>query len=161
MSLNKIYLKPRLLAELYSHSLIETSTTTMPESAPLNNSGNNQKKNLVIVSHQHFSFLPDEEINFLTNVLAACKLSIEDVAIVNNYKIDQTHLQNIIHSEAKNILLFGVQPFSIGLPINFPQFQLQQFNKRTYLHAPSLSQIENDKELKTKLWNALKTLFEI
>lgn len=161
MSLNTIHLKSSLLARLYKHSLIETNTTTIPQSQPLNDSGNNQKKIVVIVSHEAIAFLPDDEFNFLTTVLTACRLSIADIAMINNYHVDQTHLQNIIHSEAKHILLFGVEPLSIGLPINFPQFQVQQFNKRTYLHAPTLAQIEHDKKLKTKLWNALKALFEI
>lgn len=161
MSLNKIHLQPGLLAELYSHSLIETNTTTMPESRCLKYLGNYKKNIVVIVSHEAIPFLPDDELNFLTTVFSACKLGIADIAIINQQNVDPTQLQNIINSEAKNILLFGVAPLLIGLPINFPQFQLQQFNQRTYLHAPTLTQIKNDKELKTKLWNALKALFGI
>lgn len=150
-----------MLAHLYKDVLIEMSATSAPEKKQLKYLGNNQKNILVIVSHQPVPFLPDEELVFLTNILSACKLGIADIGIVNNYGVDQTDLQNIIHSEAKNVLLFGVEPFAIGLPVNFPAFQLQAFNNRIYLHAPALSQIENDKGLKASLWTSLKALFEI
>ena len=161
MSINTIQLNTRLLADLYKDSLIETSATTVPESKQLIYLGNNQKNILVIVSHSNIPFLPDEELSFLTTILAACKLGIADIGIINNNAVDSTELQKLIHSGAKTILLFGVEPLSIELPINFPAFQLQQFNKRTYLHAPSLSQIENDKALKSRLLNSLKALFGI
>lgn len=161
MSLNNIQLESSMLADLYKDSLVETGTTAVPETKQLKYLGNNRKNIIVIVSHQSVPFLPDGELSFLTNVLAACKLSIADIAIINIQNVEQTDLQNIIHSEAKIVLLFGVEPLEIGLPINFPAFQLQGFNNRTYLHAPVLSQIENDKGLKSGLWTSLKTLLEI
>jgi hypothetical protein len=161
MSLNNIQLKSSLLADLYKDSLVETSTTPVPEKRQVKYLGNNQKNIIVIVSHISVPFLPDEELSFLTNILAACKLSIADIGIINNSSIEQNNLQDLIDAEAKNVLLFGVEPLSIGLPINFPAFQLQPFNSRTYVHAPALSQIESDKGLKTRLWTSLKTLFKI
>ncbi len=161
MSLNNIHLKSNMLADLYKDFLVETSTTAVPELKQLKYLGNNQKNIIVIVSHQSVPFLPDEELNFLTTVLAACKLSIADIGIINNYNVEQADLQSIINSEARNVLLFGVEPLSIGLPINFPAFQLQPFNNRTYLHTPALFQIESDKGLKSRLWTSLKTLFGI
>jgi hypothetical protein len=163
MSLNNIQLKSSLLADLYKDTLIETSiyASSAPESKQLKYLGNNQKNILVVVSHQSLPFLPDEELNFLTNVLAACKLSMADIGIINNHKVEPVDVLSMIQSEAKQVLLFGVEPLEIGLPINFPPFQLQPFNNRTYLHAPALSQIENDKALKARLWSALKVLFGI
>ena len=161
MSLNNIQLKSSLLADLYKDTLIETSTTSVSETTQLKYLGNNHKNILVIVSHPTVPFLPDEELSFLTNVLAACKLSMADIGIINNHGAEQSDLQNLIHSEAKQVLLFGVEPLVIGLPINFPSFQLQPFNNRTYLYAPALSQIEDDKTLKARLWSALKVLFGI
>jgi hypothetical protein len=162
MSLNNIQLKSSMLADLYRNSLVETtSTIAAPEPKQLKYLGNNQKNIIVIVSHDAVPFLPDGELSFLSNILAACKLSIADIGIVNSYNVEQTDLQNIINAEANKVLLFGVEPLSIGLPINFPAFQLQPFNNRTYLHAPALSQIENDKGLKGRLWTSLKAMFGI
>jgi len=162
MSLNNIQLKSSMLADLYKNSLVETSgTISAPQTKPLKCLGNNQKNIIVIVSHDSVPFLPDGELNFLSNVLAACKLSIADIAIVNNSNIKESDLQTMINTEANKVLLFGIEPLAIGLPINFPAFQLQPFNSRTYLYAPELSQIESDKGLKARLWTSLKTMFEI
>src|SRR5215203_524335 len=158
MGLNNIQLKPNILADLYKNSLIETNATGVKQVKYL---GDNQKNVLVIVSHHSAPFLTDPELNFLTTVLGACKLSIADIGIINRSHCEVTDLQNIISTEGRNVLLFGTEPLSIGLPINFPAFQLQAFNNRTYLHAPSLSQIESDKALKARLWNSLKAMFRI
>lgn len=161
MGLNNIQLKPNLLADLYKNSLIETDTTALAEKKRLKHLGNNEKNTFVIVSYDSVPYLPDDELSFLTNVLAACKLSIADIAIINNRHIEPGDLKKFIDTEAKNVLLFGVEPLSIGLPINFPAFQLQAFDNRTYIHAPTLSEIENDKKLKTRLWTSLKTLLRL
>jgi len=161
MSLNNIHLQTSLLADLYKNSLIEITATGVSQTKQVKYLGNNKKNTIVVVSHQSVPYLTDEELSFLTTVLAACKLGIADVAIINQSHIQVTELQNIINSEAKNVLLFGVEPLSIGLPINFPAFQLQAFNNRTYLHAPQLSIIEADKTLKTRLWTSLKAMFRI
>jgi hypothetical protein len=161
MSLNNIQLKSSLLAGLYKNSLVQTERIVTAEMKPVKCLGNNHKNILVIVSNPSVPFLPDEEFNFLTSILAACKLSIADIGIINNKNTELADLQNLINLESKNVLLFGVEPLTIGLPINFPAFQLQSFNSRTYLYAPQLSQIENDKALKGRLWSALKTMFGI
>jgi hypothetical protein len=161
MSLNNIELKPRMLADLYTNTLLETNTTTVPERVAPKYLGNNQKNIAIIVRNPSLSFLPDEELAFLVNILSACKLSLADIGIFNSSRMQPEELSDIIQKDSKTILLFGIDPLSIGLPINFPQFQLQQFNKRMYLYSPALSELEIDKGLKMKLWTSLKTLFGI
>ena len=161
MSLNNIQLRPQMLADLYTNSLLQSNTTSVPETASVKYLGKNQKKILIIVQHPSIPFLPDEELSFLTNILSACKLSLADIGIINSTGIAVEGLQKAIESDAKTVLLFGIDPLSIGLPINFPFFQLQQFNKRMYLYSPALSELERDKALKMKLWNSLKTLFGV
>lgn len=161
MSLNNIQLNGHLLAELYSGTLIEAGPAALPDPGPVRYLGNNRKHILVIVAHEDAPFLPDGELGFLSSILAACKLSLADIGIINSVQVAGTAINDLIHSEARQILLFGVEPLSIGLPIHFPAFQLQQFDGRTYLHAPSLPAIEQDKGLKARLWTALKSLFSV
>ncbi len=52
-----------------------------------------------------------------------------------------------------------VDPIHLGLPVNFPTFQLQELDNKMYMHAPSLEKIEKEKELKHKLWISLKQIF--
>src|SRR3954466_14666069 len=161
MSLNKIVLQPQILADFYPDMLVETNdATTVPENAPLAYLGGNQKKILAIVNHEDLPFLPDQELAFLSTVLGACKLSVGDIALINFARTGTAAVQQMIRElEAKQVILFGIGPEALDLPINFPQFQLQPFTNRIYLHGPSLSELENDKSLKRKLWNCLKTLF--
>jgi hypothetical protein len=162
MSLNKIELKPQLLADLYSNTLVEGTTNYVPEPHPEKYLGKNHKKILVIVSHDSLTFLPDTELSFLITILSACKLSLADIAIINKDNMNISDLPETIRQlEANKILLFGTEPLAIGLPINFPQFQLQQFDKRTYLYSPPLSEIEIDKAFKSRLWSCLKNLFSL
>ena len=70
MSLNKIPLSARLIADLYPASLIEQLTQTdLPETIKF--LGNNQKNILVLVSKDDVAFLEDDELDFLSSILVA------------------------------------------------------------------------------------------
>jgi hypothetical protein len=161
MSLNQIQLTNQLLTSLYPKALIEAAiTSSVPEYQSVKYLGKNAKNIVLLVSYTTVPFLPDEELNFLTTILSACRLSLADVAIVNVHSLEKNQIETAIEPLApKNVLLFGISPLTIDLPVNFPQFQLQPFNKRTYLYSPGLHELANDKTLKLQLWNCLKNLF--
>jgi hypothetical protein len=162
MSLNNIQLSTHQLADLYSQVLVETTATAMPEEqTPLFHSlGGNAKNILVVVAEEKESFLPDSELTFLTSILTACKLNLADIALVNFEKVEQKDYKALVqYFNSRVVLLFNVSPLQFGLPINFPHFQIQEFNKCTYLFAPELRLVESDKQLKKELWTALKNIF--
>jgi len=163
MSLNNIQLNPVLLADLYPHSLVETSITTNTPTKSIKFLGNNKKNILLIVSKDNVAYLEDEELSFLSNILGACKLSLADIAIVNEKRLPEetTYIDLIKELNSRSVLLFDVPSQSIDLPFNFPQFQIQVFDQRSYLSAPSLKEIESDKSLKAALWGCLKNLFSL
>lgn len=161
MSLNIINLEPYLVASLYEHTLVEEVEI---DSSPLYKFlGKNRKQILVIVRKNDVAFADDKELQFLSSVLAACKLSLEDIAIINesNLPPGTSYLSLLQFFNSRYILMFDVTPQTIDLPFNFPHFQLQQFDQHTYLSAPALKEIEIEKALKARLWNSLKTLFNI
>lgn len=186
MSLNDIKLEPRLIADLYANSLVETHTSNVPvmpataktnEAAPpaaaapeaqeapapkgVNFLGRNEKGILILVAKDDAVYLPDGELNFLTAILSACQLSLGDVAIVN-WKTAHPDLEPLQQQlGARFVLLFEVSPLEAGLPINFPHFQIQQFNGRTYLSSPALSVVEKEVTIKKQLWPSLKKMFSI
>jgi hypothetical protein len=165
MSLDHIQLPPAVLQELYKTSLV--GYDDQPKNAPvqentLNTLGNNKKKIAIIVDNNEAVFLPDEEFNFLTGILTACKLTMEDVAIINiqrNNSLTYTKLLNEL--KAEKIFLFGTTPSQLELPVTFPHYQVQSYNNQVYLSSPSLSILQNDKVEKTKLWLCLKQIFSI
>ena len=127
--------------------------------------GNNRRQITVLVQSPGVAFLPDDQLSFLTKMLEACKMNVGDVAIVNlaNAAVTITALKQQL--QPKVILLFGMEPVAIKLPMNFPWFKIQTYDECTYLCAPSLEELvlpgDESKLLKSKLWMCLKTLFGI
>lgn len=161
MSLNEIRLTPNLLVDLYSSSLVQGSAISKPVLPPIQFLGKNKKGILLISYSEDAAFLTDSEFSFLTSILMACKLTLEDVAVVNWLHFEGMSERILTETNSDKVLLFHVNPVTFGLPINFPHFQIQQFDGRTYLYAPSLGEIEADLGVKKQLWNSLKRLFNL
>lgn len=166
MSLDNIELTPFLIQELFKNSLVEFYGTESEKKTkvalPFNVLGNNRCRVIIIIENDETIYLPDIQLNFLLGILSACKLSMDDVAILN-IKKNKTVSYKAIEMElkAEKIILFGVSAVQIELPIEFPNYQIQQYNNQTYVSAAPLSHLQNDKAEKTKLWNCLKQLFSI
>lgn len=160
MSLNDIQLHPRMLTEMYPDVLVETGTITVPDSTPITYLGENQKNILIVVSSITDTYLPDGDLAFLTSILSACQLGLADISLINIYGKTETEIQQAIqHTNAQKILLFGVEPVTIGVQQPLPYFQIQPFAQRTLLNSPGLYEIAQEKPLKSKLWASLKLLF--
>jgi DNA polymerase III psi subunit len=133
----------------------------------LSSSANNNKQEHtkvlfdVLVFHHHTqNELPSSEKILLQAILSACKLNTEDTALLSISTLNENNLKELKEKhQPKKIILFGVDPAKIGLPIHFPVFQIQAFQNIQYLHAPALSELESDKQLKIQLWQKLKQLF--
>jgi len=125
--------------------------------------GNNKRNIAVVVHFPSEVFVPESDLQFLTKMLSACKLNLADVAIVNHAtsEVAIDRLKEQLYP--KHVLLFGVEPASIQLPISFPAFKDQAYAGTTYLFAPGLSQLnqetEEAKQAKRKLWDCLKKMF--
>ena len=125
--------------------------------------GNNKQQITVVVNCPNDAYVPEADLAFLTKMLSACKLNMADVAIVNYASapiaIDRLKTQ----LQPKTLLLLGVEPGDIQLPISFPAFKEQPYAGTTYLFTPALSQLnqetEDAKVLKRQLWDCLKRMF--
>jgi hypothetical protein len=179
MSINNIELTGVMLSELFRNTLVD-NTENKPAithvrerlkdpvppvhkiSEGFKYLGNNKKNILLLMKYPDSVYMPEPALQFVTGVLGACKLSLDDVAIINlAVNPDTTYKEVISFFKSRVVMLFDIEPSSIGLPINFPHFQLQAFTGNTFLYSPSLEEIENNKDLKTKLWYCLKRLFNI
>ena len=125
--------------------------------------GNNKQHIAIIVNCPHDVFVPEADLQFLTKMLSACKLNIADVAIVNHAAVPIAIEPLKQQLQPKYILLFGVEPGAVQLPISFPAFKEQAYAGSSYLFTPPLNELnqENDeaKQQKRKLWDCLKRMF--
>lgn len=166
MSLDNIQLPPLSIQELYKRVLtgLESENTIKKKLTSTNITflGENKKHILVLVNNIDVLYLPDEELNFLLGILSACQLTMEDVGIINmnSYK-GITYIDFSAELKAEKIFLFGVNPIDIALPLAFPNFQVQLYTNQTYLSAPMLSSLKDDRIEKGKLWICLKQIFAI
>jgi hypothetical protein len=178
MSINNITLSDTIISELYAKTSLVPASTTTPVAAqtppvaakpadpsPYKFLGNHRRKVSIIVDSPGAAFLPDDQLGFLSKILEACRMNIGDVAIINHHTAPVVITALRQQLQPQSILLFGVEPTTIRLPINFPEFKLQPYDDCTYLSAPPLQQMVGNtadaKLLKSKLWVSLKTLFDV
>jgi len=182
MSFDNIQLPDFLLADLYKDTLVEldnikplaqqaptvpavqpTATEQFEKIASIRHLGENKRQVCILVNDEDATFINDNDLQFLTNVLKACKLTLGDIAIINTNKHPCSYSQLAEELNPSKVLLFGLEPSSIELPISFPNFQRQNFGGCTYLTAPALCEInqasEMGKQAKVQLWTNLQTIF--
>ena len=177
MSLNSIKFETTDIALLFKKSLVDIDekkqdspkrkqSTTTPGSNPTAKGwkylGENKKNTLVVGRYTDVAHLPDKQLSFLTKLLTACNLHIADVAILNFHHHQSNQFNDILnYFNPKSILLFGVKPTEFGMPMNFPNFQVQAYKDAMFVSSPSLETIEPDKDLKGKLWACLKKIYKL
>jgi hypothetical protein len=151
------------IAEKVAERITEASPVKTAEPAAYKILGNNKKQITVVVNCPNDVFVPEADLQFLTKMLGACKLNMADVAIANHATAAIAIERIKVQLQPKYVLLFGVEPGTIQLPISFPSFKEQPYAGTTYLFTPALSELnletEDAKVLKRKLWDCLKRIF--
>lgn len=163
MSLDNILLNNEAFQILFAKNLIEdigkqhvTEILKKPEIKYL---GENKKNILFLVNDDLHTFTGDAEMEMLTNLVAACKLTLADIALVNFNNNPVPYIDLNTHFSPNKILIFGVSGSQLDLPFTIPFFQIQSFNGQIYLLAPPLKEFINNASLKGQLWSCLKKLF--
>lgn len=165
MSLDNIQLDSRLVTDLYRNVLVSLNNIEENDKSLSNSKisflGNNNRNVLIFVNDPKNKYLPPEDLDFLTNILSACNLSLADVAIVNIAPINDMLNMDMINDSFNPgvVLFFGVEPRDIQYPLAFPLYKLQQYNNQSYLCGNSLTEISNDVQQKKALWGNLKSIF--
>ena len=175
-------LPPLVIASLYKDELVliddqKSSNANKPKKGeavvtapqeiqkPISYLGDNQKKITILLQDTAAVHLADESLQFLTAILAACKLNMGDVAIVNTVHQPVQYTQIKTELKPSTIILFDISTASIALPFEVPHYQVQQYDNCTLLFSAPLQSmlVKTDaaKLEKGKLWNALKKTFNI
>jgi len=159
-----------VLAELFSNSLVYTGENVRSEliqevlpKQEKNYLGNYERKIIVLVNDNGNMYLSDEELEFLTGILNACKLNLAHIALINfnNNPVDFNQLRKKM--QAEYLLMFGMNTLQIQLPFTMPDYQVQQYDNCKIVTAPPLTALNNKTQLakaeKTKLWKSLQNIF--
>lgn len=184
MGLDDIILSPFLMKELYENDLLENENYAKPilisekaKDAEIANEtkhvkkenigsikylGKNEKNILLLIHRETHAFLDDDALSFLMNILNACRLSMQDVALVNVHNDGEAVYENLnAQFEPSKILFFDTAPHLLNFPVKIPLYKIQNYNNQQYLCAASLSTLMQNKEEKLKLWNCLKVMLGI
>ena len=170
-----------VLSELFSNYLIETGENLSVETAqqklqkqntvhqPVKPNkiylGNYEKKIIVLVNDLDNIYLSEDNLNFLTGILSACKLNLAHIGLINlnNNPLNFSNLKKDL--QPSSLILFGVTALQIELPFTMPNYQVQEYNKCHILTAPALTelnqQIPTAKTEKAKLWKSLQKMFNL
>ena len=175
MKPDHIQLPASVIAELYKdflvedtasveHATVEPVVVASPGTAkPVQYLGKNQQHICILVNYPKDVYLPDEQLNFLTAILQACRLNIGDVAIVNHHR-QQLRFNGLREQLACNyLLLFDITPPELDIAAG-QEFTTRLVNDCNIVFFPSLDKFNNNadgKLLKSKLWLCLKQLFNV
>lgn len=141
----------------------ELRATVHTSTGPYRFLGKNQRNVSVIARYTHDPYIPEQDLEFLTKLLSACKLNLGDVAIIND-SVQAVKFQKLNEELApKYVLMFGLEPSELGLPLSFPQLKPQSFSNCNFLFIPPIGELLPDnpevRETKKKLWESLKKMF--
>lgn len=164
MSLDNFQIPINLLPELYSNSLVLLDDKQTKSISLIRDNfdflGGNKKNILILVNVADFVHLSDDNLQFLTNVLAACKLSIADVAILNLHRLsqyDEILLKDFF--KPNTIIYFDIHSSNLDTVIPNQLYEVTTITNINYLRTQSLQLIAENIEAKKQLWNCLKMIF--
>jgi hypothetical protein len=132
-----------------------------PVSKPLsqpfyNYLGDNNKYLLVVVKSPNDEYLNSKELEFLLKILAAKKLELKDIAIINTEKyaaLDFDQLKS--YFALSKILTFGINPVSLNIS-GITANKTGTYKGVKVLGTWTLAQLDADVKKKTTYWNELK-----
>ena len=163
-TLDNFQLSTNLLTDLYKDSLVildfPQNSTPMLNEKKSELLGGFQSNILLLVSVEGVPFLHDEDLQLLTKMLGACKLSLADVGILNLAQAHEKNWKSIIESyKAQKLIVFGEIHIS-DIP-SIPKNHCSEFENLPWIHTLSLDELNRNPEEKKVLWNALKQLFNL
>jgi len=127
--------------------------------------GNNRKHIIVVIKEKEVTYINDKHLQFLSNILNACKLNLGDIALVNHSNSPLSYTEIKVRLKPKFILVFDLETKELSLPFTLPNFQVQSHDNCKFLFASSLTKMDGDSQEakieKSKLWASLKNMFQL
>lgn len=174
MELDTIKLTADTCQRMYTKTLIanEEGNTAKAAASNLENKsqnispsfkslGENQKKILFLINNTKNIFLPEEEMKLLTDLLLACKMSMADISLINYQQNQPLPFSRLMETSFEKIFVFGVSASELQMPLSISPFQIENYQNKTLLFCPPLTDFLNNKAFKKDLWTCLKIIFHL
>jgi hypothetical protein len=165
MNLNNIQLNSAQTAELYGSHLVITDTNVL-KSSPASTeqttggiAGKNKKKFIWLVNEPSYPLLSDDDFVFLGDILAACKMNMDDISLINHAHY-QKNWDDIVTQLHPQVVISSAVP-SLQLPVMCDEYKPAAYDNIQFLLTDSLSAIRKDRAIKGKLWLGLKQMLGI
>lgn len=169
MSLQNVRLPNSLITEMYRSTVVTDLSSSSANPAKgsaelIPYLGKNAKGIAVVVAGVKKFVETASEIQFLLKVLKACNLTLDDIALVDQKHASGSLHELNLHPKPSKILLFSadLEGVSISEDLYF-QIKIEQGIQR--ICAPLLSSLIPEDagavKLKKKLWQVLKTFFDV
>jgi hypothetical protein len=177
MGINHIRLSSELIAVLYPETLvvekdpdsdielIKTGLTQNKKESVYPYLGKNLNSICFLVYYPDDEFIPEDQLAFLQKILIACKLNLDDIALINTNRnpVELQVLKNIF--QPRIIFLWGAVPELSGFNQHFPDMTISTWENIRILPVMQAVLMSRDNpaglELKRKLWISLKKLFNL
>jgi hypothetical protein len=172
MGLNGLHFSQEQLDELFTDSLVITEKSgkkgkiSDPEPKKLIKElpeipfkGKNKKGMLWVINEPDQAYLNDDDFDFLSQILTACKMNMNDIALTNIAHHNSSIQQIASSLNPKVIIMCGVN--TSQLPFQFEEYKIIPHTNHQYFLTDPLSEIRIDKVKKSKLWLAMKTLYSL
>ena len=166
MSIDKVPIPAFLYPNLFGKNLVDSKAqiagNLYGKESKINFLGGNEQKIIFLFNDPQNRFLADIQVKFLYDLLAACHLTVVDIAIVNFFHNNTiTYRELIAQLQPRKILIFGIPANDLELPFTIPFFQIQNFQERVYMLSPSIEELQVNTELRKQLWACLQKIFNI
>jgi len=156
---------PTTSAPITEAKIIEAKVIDATSDASFKYLGEHQQGVTVIVKDDLAVYLNENDLNLLTSILKACKLTLADIALVNVAQ-QKLSLHQILETlPSKLVIIFEVSGTDLKMKLPTTLYKSVQLGDTYLLFSNSLATMQGTDQLakveKSKLWNVLKQLFQL
>lgn len=147
--------------EIASEQVVIPSTEQALKTVHYNYLGENNKYILILIDQPlKREIIAAKDLLLLEKTLAALKLELRDVAIVNLQQCEELHFKSLKEFFSCNkVLGFGIELAKIGIEKEVAINTVFRIEDCPFLLASALEELSNNQAQKVIWWSAMKSIF--
>jgi hypothetical protein len=147
--------------EIASEQVVIRSTEQALKTVHYNYLGENNKYILILIDQPlKNEIIAAKDLLLLEKTLAALKLELRDVAIVNLQQCEELHFKSLKEFFSCNkVLGFGIELAKIGIEKEVAVNTVFRIEDCPFLLASALEELSNNQAQKVIWWSAMKSIF--